>query len=295
MASIYTRLKRAKVGKKLSSIELVEDYLTNLVAEADFKIVGETEALNSLETKIREIKKVKYRIVTIIGLAMCLQFAALKGVTFQISLAGIKLEHIQNIKELVVILFGAVSILYHLQNKELVKLQTLHKLIYIKKFGTEIFEILENTLPHSNISRGNIIDDFSIGYDFSVLRGIYLSISTFLYLGGLIALIGVVFWMFGAVAHDVWINPNLPLQWSRACVIFAVIAFAGDLVLSAGHGVVRYTYVNPADWDEFPFYKDGTKELSDEVVKFLEGEQKKRPIRRAFFRILSLLPRPAKK
>ena len=174
-----------------------------------------------IDSKIARLNKLLVRISIWIGGLFLLLVLSLRGVQLEISVIGVKLEKLQDIKEIILIFAIASTTYVEPKIVALRELKALKKQIFIRRYGEKNFEVLERTFPYE-LDAKEILRTFNHKkYDaIGIKRWIDFLRLTVLFGCALLGLAAFT-WLYWFVVIDIWKNPTIDPFWAKLISGFA--------------------------------------------------------------------------
>lgn len=275
MSKIYNRLRFAKAGLKLNDREVIAHSIREVVSRLDGRKVKIDEIIARLEERISRLNNRMLRVAALVLTGLSLLTAARYNVQFEVSILGVKLSQIENIKELVCALCVSASALFTVSMHERDSLVALRDELIDRKYG----EVAAKFLLVSTDAEPKNFDELFPNFAQSRLTpGLpfiaqkvaqVLSVS----LAGAVTLACVGF-LYAGVLLDIWNASNFPGVMPRilVCILFAIVVFdtIGGII-----GSFRLKFISESRWDQFNFYTPGTDQISEEAKRFILEESRK--------------------
>ena len=272
MSKTYDRIQFAKAGSLLSEKEFTEKCLEVHLSHLDRRKIKIEHFLESVETRIEKINNSSSKIILYIFLAMGLLTASRLGVQLEISILGVKLQQIDQIKEIVLIVSSAASAYISVEMIEKSYLLVLRKKLYQSKFGEASYDIVSTSFKVEPVSILGVINRaYTERFTPSFGAMIPMVFRGFSFLFTIIIIIALAIYIYGAALIDIWNVSNIPGSGGKILVVVLGIILVFDLlavILSA----LRYKYIDRDKWKNYAFYKPESDELSEETIEFIERE-----------------------
>jgi hypothetical protein len=272
----YDLLRTAKAGVKLSNDDVAFLSFKESMQGVDLGRVDIDSTLGRIEEKLDRLSSTRVKVQLALGAVLILIFASLNGVTFEISIIGVKLSGIERIKEVLVLLVAGGGVLAQVLDSQIDDLRALRRVLLVEKIGEPAFVALRGALKHEANFFGHSFVAFNTMFDVTGWRKRAESFNLYLVGISMILVCIVSAWITLEILMNIWIDPNVNWIVARIIAIASGIIFSGQFLVTIARSIGNATYIDEKKWKEFPFYKPGTEEVSDEVVAFIVEQKSKK-------------------
>ncbi|NOR63736.1 MAG: hypothetical protein GQ535_14740 [Rhodobacteraceae bacterium] len=263
---LYSMVRYRDAGTRLDQEGLLDSEGSRLAEKLDFEKLQAVDVIDSLDKKIVRWEKTHNRITRFAVLSAILLLMSLLGVKFQISLIGIKLEQIENIKELIVVFYIVIFAGVTSDKIQIAELKSLKKHVYIRKYGMDMYIAMHKTFPYSFASPDPTRlfahpQYMPIGFA-KLVTWIPQALMAFVGVMGIIAFL----WGHYTILISIWQFPNIEVFWARTIVILA----GAYVVLSPISWVARekfpLSYVDREQMEAVTLYDEQTGKFTADVA-----------------------------
>lgn len=275
MAHIYDRLRFAKAGLKLSDQEVISHSVRAVVSKLDGRKVKLEEVISRLEQRISSLTSRMLRVALFALAGLGLLTAARYDVQFEISIIGIKLSHIENIKELVCALCVAASAMHTVSAHERDSLVALRDELVNRKYGDVAAKFILVSTEAEPKSFNDLFPNFLQAKLMPGIIFIFQKTAQLLsvVLAACVALACIGFLYLGTL-WDIWTASNFQGLFPRALVCVLLLVAVFDTIAGI-IGSFRLKFIDESKWELFNFYVPGTNEISEEAKQFIIEQVRK--------------------
>ena len=266
-----SRFIRMHTTTKLTDLQAMGANVEELISTASKQFLAKHNLLDSITAKIDKLLRLD-RLINIYGFVLSLILAAsILGVKLEISLLGISLSDFGKLKELGLVVFIGLNLLYDAVTYETLYLDGLRKKIATKLYGENNTKVLETVYIRHNFSYPvDNLDSKNLSMIPQPLRIVHLfcvMVLVMVVIAGALSLQII-------VAQDVWINSNLPSPWNKLLVILFGISFLTALYSLALRDTLPSTYRDKGKDADFNKLRTNDAAYKEAIHDFLKKERK---------------------
>ncbi|WP_299292454.1 hypothetical protein [uncultured Tateyamaria sp.] len=261
-------MKEKVAGKKLRERDYYSEESQHLVDIADFRKFPILDLISKIEIKLNQLEKRTNRKYIFGFVTLAILFASMNGVEIEISIIGLKLSGVADLKEFTVLGLAAIGLIFYNDDDDKMMLQELRKNLLKKKYGDDLYNIYSLAIMPEATDRPAAMT----GYGERLMVGEFASKlaewRSFAALSTVaLVMIGLCY-MYAFILSNIWLEPNWSFFWARSLVIFAGLMFALEMVDGIIFSNMKLVYVDRGKWNEFPLL-DENGDLTEKAKNML--------------------------